>query len=80
MNSWNKDVLLAENKMIIEKQNETIVELEKENKVLKKALELMSISFFGNLMCVYFPATKTTILSNTALYDYFIQQAKESLK
>ena len=51
-----------------------------EKLVLEKALELMSISFFGNVKCIYFPATETKIESNVALYDYFIQKAKESLK
>lgn len=74
-----KEILEAKDKQIKTYEHE-IVYLDKKIEVLRKALELMSISFFGNVECIYFPATETKIESNVDLYDYFIQQAKESLK
>ena len=84
MSDWNKDVLLAENGMIIEKQNATIVELEQENKTLHKALELL-IENIELESCYYCPCGNCGCCKGSGkecfefIKEHFIQQAKESL-
>lgn len=41
MSNWNKDVLIAENQMLVETQNTALAELRKENEQLKKELETL---------------------------------------
>ena len=53
---------------------EQIVKLNEENKVLKKALEL-ACGDSDNYWC-----EKEALKRKMSLYDYFIEQAKESFK
>lgn len=74
-----RDMLKKEKDKFQDMQNQAVKYMV-ERDICKKALELMSYSYFGNVSCIYFKNTDTKIETNVALFDYFINLAKEILK